>query len=91
MARFFIDRPIFAWVIAIILMLAGILALRGLPVERYPDIAPPQVSISRPPGTSSLAKRAISGACHLRSMWNSASQQISASKRWSDSKSSMRP
>ena len=34
MARFFIDRPIFAWVIAIILMLAGILALRGLPVER---------------------------------------------------------
>ncbi|PZO63168.1 MAG: hypothetical protein DI635_09115, partial [Pseudoxanthomonas suwonensis] len=36
MARFFIDRPIFAWVIAIILMLAGILTLRGLPVEQYP-------------------------------------------------------
>ncbi|WP_330948248.1 efflux RND transporter permease subunit [Thermomonas sp. LB-4] len=53
MARFFIDRPIFAWVIAIILMLAGILALRGLPVERYPDIAPPQVSISASyPGAS---------------------------------------
>ena len=46
MARFFIDRPIFAWVIAIILMLAGILTLRGLPVEQYPDIAPPQVSIN---------------------------------------------
>ena len=39
MARFFIDRPIFAWVITIILMLAGILTLRGLPVEQYPDIA----------------------------------------------------
>ena len=46
MARFFIDRPIFAWVIAIILMLAGVLSIRQLPVERYPDIAPPQVSIN---------------------------------------------
>ncbi len=53
MARFFIDRPIFAWVIAIILMLAGILAIRALPVERYPDIAPPQVSINATyPGAS---------------------------------------
>ncbi len=46
MARFFIDRPIFAWVIAIILMLAGVLSIRQLPIERYPDIAPPQVSIN---------------------------------------------
>ncbi|RMH93168.1 efflux RND transporter permease subunit [Lysobacter pythonis] len=45
MARFFIDRPIFAWVIAIILMLAGALSIRQLPVEQYPNIAPPQVSI----------------------------------------------
>ncbi|MCB1632944.1 MAG: efflux RND transporter permease subunit [Xanthomonadales bacterium] len=53
MARFFIDRPIFAWVIAIILMLAGALAITELPVERYPDIAPPQVSISATyPGAS---------------------------------------
>ncbi|MBV2208971.1 MAG: efflux RND transporter permease subunit [Thermomonas sp.] len=53
MARFFIDRPIFAWVIAIILMLAGILSIRNLPVERYPDIAPPQVSINASyPGAS---------------------------------------
>ena len=46
MARFFIDRPIFAWVIAIIIMLAGALTLTGLPIERYPSIAPPTVSIS---------------------------------------------
>jgi len=41
MARFFIDRPIFAWVIAIIIMLAGGLALFKLPVSMYPNVAPP--------------------------------------------------
>lgn len=46
MARFFIDRPVFAWVIALIIMLAGILALRTLPIAQYPSIAPPAVSIS---------------------------------------------
>ena len=46
MARFFIDRPIFAWVIAILMMLAGIVSLRNLPVERYPSIAPPAISVS---------------------------------------------
>ncbi len=46
MARFFIDRPIFAWVIAIIIMLAGVLALTQLPISRYPTIAPPSVTIS---------------------------------------------
>ncbi len=46
MSRFFIDRPIFAWVIAIIIMLAGVLAIYILPIEQYPDIAPPQVSIN---------------------------------------------
>ncbi|MBQ9275879.1 MAG: efflux RND transporter permease subunit [Succinivibrio sp.] len=45
MARFFIDRPIFAWVIAILIMLAGVLALRTLPVAQYPTIAPPAVNI----------------------------------------------
>ena len=43
MARFFIDRPIFAWVIAIIIMLAGALAIRLLPLTRYPTVAPPSV------------------------------------------------
>lgn len=46
MARFFIDRPIFAWVIAIVIMLAGIGAIEWLPLEQYPDIAPPRVSIN---------------------------------------------
>ncbi|MBO9543733.1 efflux RND transporter permease subunit [Caulobacter sp.] len=46
LSRFFIDRPIFAWVVAIVIMLAGALAIRGLPVAQYPDIALPQVSIS---------------------------------------------
>jgi hydrophobe/amphiphile efflux-1 (HAE1) family protein len=46
MARFFIDRPIFAWVIAIIIMLAGAIAIRGLPVEQYPDIAPTTISVT---------------------------------------------
>ncbi|RAK67810.1 efflux RND transporter permease subunit [Phenylobacterium kunshanense] len=45
LSRFFIDRPIFAWVIAIIIMLAGALAIRTLPVAQYPDIALPQVAI----------------------------------------------
>ncbi|MDN7135240.1 efflux RND transporter permease subunit [Pseudidiomarina terrestris] len=46
MAKFFIDRPIFAWVIAIIIMLAGSLAITQLPVEQYPQIAPPSVQIN---------------------------------------------
>jgi len=53
MSRFFIDRPIFAWVIAIVIMLAGALALRALPVSMYPQIAPPAVVINATyPGAS---------------------------------------
>ncbi|MEO6698271.1 MAG: efflux RND transporter permease subunit, partial [Paraperlucidibaca sp.] len=46
MSRFFIDRPIFAWVIAILIMLAGLLSIENLPVSQYPSIAPPSISIS---------------------------------------------
>lgn len=46
MARFFIDRPIFAWVIALVIMLGGVLAIMGLPISQYPSIAPPSISIS---------------------------------------------
>ncbi|EIX9844763.1 efflux RND transporter permease subunit [Salmonella enterica] len=46
MANFFIRRPIFAWVLAIILMMAGALAIMQLPVAQYPTIAPPAVSLS---------------------------------------------
>ena len=45
MSRIFIDRPIFAWVIAIVIMLAGLGGILSLPIEQYPDIAPPQVNI----------------------------------------------
>src|SRR6185503_19693187 len=45
MSRLFIDRPIFAWVIAIIIMLMGIGAIISLPIAQYPDVAPPQVNI----------------------------------------------
>ena len=56
MARFFIDRPIFAWVIAIVIMLAGLLSIRELPVSQYPSIAPPAIVINaRYPGASAKA------------------------------------
>ncbi len=45
MARFFLNRPVFAWVIAIGMMLAGVLAIYNLPVSQYPPIAPPSISI----------------------------------------------
>ncbi|MBB1365754.1 efflux RND transporter permease subunit [Pseudoalteromonas sp. SR44-5] len=53
MSRFFIDRPIFAWVLAIIVMLAGILAIKALPIAQYPSIAPPAISVqANYPGAS---------------------------------------
>ena len=53
MARFFIDRPIFAWVIAIVIMLAGTLSVVNLPVSQYPEIAPPSIRITtKYPGAS---------------------------------------
>ncbi len=45
-AKFFIDRPIFAWVIAFIILLGGALALKNLPVSQYPSVAPPALSVS---------------------------------------------
>ncbi len=45
-AKFFIDRPIFAWVIALIILLGGALALQNLPVSQYPSVAPPALSVS---------------------------------------------
>jgi multidrug efflux pump len=53
LSRFFIDRPIFAWVVALIIMLIGILSITRLPIARYPNIAPPAVSINASyPGAS---------------------------------------
>ncbi|MCH1929880.1 efflux RND transporter permease subunit [Shewanella sp. A25] len=76
MARFFIDRPIFAWVIALIIMLAGVLSIRTLPVSQYPMIAPPTVVISANyPGASAkivedsvtqVIEQRMKGIDHLR-------------------------
>ena len=55
MSRIFIDRPIFAWVIAIIIMLVGLGSIFTLPVEQFPDVAPPQVNIRATyPGASAV-------------------------------------
>ena len=55
MSRIFIDRPIFAWVIAIIIMLVGVGSIFTLPVEQFPDVAPPQVNIRATyPGASAV-------------------------------------
>lgn len=73
--KFFIDRPIFAWVIAIIILLGGALAFRKLPVAAYPEVAPPAITISISyPGASaqvvedttvSLIEEQLSGIEHL--------------------------
>ncbi|HWF63492.1 MAG TPA: efflux RND transporter permease subunit, partial [Rhizomicrobium sp.] len=46
LSRFFIDRPVFAWVIAIVIMLAGGISALSLPIEQYPTIAPPAVVVN---------------------------------------------
>ena len=52
-SRYFVDRPIFAWVLAIIVMMAGIAGIMSLPVSQYPDVAPPSVTVSATyPGAS---------------------------------------
>ncbi|MCF7696486.1 MULTISPECIES: efflux RND transporter permease subunit [Mycetohabitans] len=75
MAKFFIDRPIFAWVIAIILMLAGVVSIFQLPVAQYPTIAPPAIQVSANyPGASAktventvtqVIEQQMSGLDHL--------------------------
>ncbi|MDF2446399.1 MAG: acrB, partial [Moraxellaceae bacterium] len=53
MASFFVDRPVFAWVLALIIALGGLLSIRGLPVAQYPTIAPPSIAVSTSyPGAS---------------------------------------
>ncbi|MBN3752403.1 efflux RND transporter permease subunit [Paraburkholderia sp. Tr-20389] len=81
MAKSFIDRPIFAWVIAIILMLAGIASIFNLPIAQYPTIAPPAVQISATyPGASAktventvtqVIEQQMSGLDHLLYMSSS--------------------
>src|SRR4029077_3028673 len=75
MVNFFIDRPIFAWVLAIVVMLAGALAVTTLPIAQYPTIAPPAISITATyPGASAdtaqsavtqVIEQQLSGIDHL--------------------------
>ena len=76
MSKFFINRPIFAWVIAIVLMVAGALAIRSLPIAQYPAIAPPSIAINVTyPGASAktledtvtqVIEQKMNGIDHLR-------------------------
>jgi len=61
MAKFFIDRPVFAWVVALVIMLAGGLSIFQLPIEQYPTIAPPSVKIntSYPGASASTVENAV--------------------------------
>jgi len=66
MANFFIDRPIFAWVLAILLCLTGVLAITSLPVEQYPDLAPPNVRVTAnyPGASAQTLEKTRYGAGH---------------------------
>ena len=76
MSRYFIDRPIFAWVLAILVMLFGLLAARTLPIAQFPALAPPQISVSAVyPGadattldktTTQIIEQQLQGIDHLR-------------------------
>jgi len=87
-AKFFIDRPIFAWVIAIIILLGGGLALRSLPVASYPSVAPPALSITlNYPGASAqvveetavaLVEQEMNGIEHLLYMESSSELGVGA-------------
>ncbi|WP_133499333.1 multidrug efflux RND transporter permease subunit [Cognatilysobacter terrigena] len=61
MSRYFINHPVFAWVIAIMVVIAGLLSIRGLGVESYPNIAPPQVGVfaSYPGADAQTVERAV--------------------------------
>lgn len=61
MSKFFIERPIFAWVIAIVIMLAGALSILSLPINQYPNIAPPaiQVSLTYPGASAETAQKTV--------------------------------
>jgi multidrug efflux pump len=83
MSRYFIDRPIFAWVLAVMVMLAGIIGIRSLPIAQFPAIAPPAVSITATyPGadaetlertTTQIIEQQLKGIDHLRYFSSSSS------------------
>lgn len=89
MSQFFIERPVFAWVIAIIIMLAGAISITKLPVEQYPNIAPPSVTIyANYPGASAetlensvtqVIEQSLTGIDYMRYFSSSSSSSGSVS------------
>lgn len=89
MAKFFVDRPIFAWVISILIMMAGLLSLRGLPIAQYPAVAPPTIAVSATyPGASakvledtvtSAIEQEMNGAEGLQYMFSTSESSGAAS------------
>ncbi len=83
MSRYFIDRPIFAYVLAVMVVIAGLLSLRSLPIAQFPAIAPPAVSITANyPGadaqtlentTTQIIEQQMKGIDHLRYFSSSSS------------------
>src|SRR5258708_13050843 len=88
MSRYFIDRPIFAWVLAILVCLFGLLSVRSLPIAQFPALAPPQISVGAVfPGadattldktTTQIIEQQLQGIDHLRyfSSQSSSSGQV---------------
>tara|TARA_R110001583_G_scaffold4844_2_gene27314 strand:- start:3626 stop:6742 length:3117 start_codon:yes stop_codon:yes gene_type:complete len=84
MARFFIDRPVFAWVISLLIILFGLISIKALPIAQYPDIAPPVVNVTVGyPGASarvieetvtSIIEREMNGVAGLMYISASSSQ-----------------
>jgi len=93
MAPFFIDRPIFAWVIAIVIMLGGAFAIRALPLEQYPDIAPTRITINATytgasaktieDSVTQVIEQRLKGLDRLESMESTSNSSGSASVRLS--------
>ena len=76
MSRFFINHPVFAWVIAILITLGGVLAILNLGVESYPEIAPPQVTVN----ATSINAIMMATSCDLREADFQRCSKVSASR-----------
>jgi len=89
MAKFFVDRPVFAWVVALIIALSGLLSIKGLPVAQYPTIAPPSIAVTASyPGASaqtlentvtSVIEQEMNGAEGLQSVYSTSDSSGAAS------------
>lgn len=68
MAQFFLSRPVFAWVLAIVTMLFGGWGMTLLPIEQYPDIAPPRinVSVTYPGASAEVAENSVTSVIEGR-------------------------